>query len=97
MNCKYCAHRRTCETSLHDDDYCADYRTSCPLPRIGSKEWGWSHGERKYSDKTDYYVRDHSIFNVNGGFVASAPSVVAAKRIAELLARRDRRKEQGKK
>jgi hypothetical protein len=41
MNCKYCAHRRTCETSLHDDDYCADYRTSCPLPRIGSKEWGW--------------------------------------------------------
>ena len=39
----------------------------CPLPRIGSKEWGWSHGERKYSDKTDYYVRDHSIFSVNGG------------------------------
>ena len=68
---------------------CADYRTSCPLPRIGSKEWGWSHGERKYSDKTDYYVRDHSIFSVNGGFVASAPSVVVAKRIAELLTRLD--------
>jgi hypothetical protein len=109
MNCKYCAHRRTCETSLHDDDYCADYRTSCPLPRIGSKEWGWTWNKKteKYESKHCKYWLDPSgasdgaaeLFEVmfqgehHPCTVGSYMLLSDAKRFAELLARRDWRRE----
>jgi hypothetical protein len=108
MNCKYCAHRRTCETLLHDDDYCADYRASCPLPRIGSKDWGWDLWCS--SDREDFYAaKDHEAnYAVRQDETNTFPYAVVNKanrtsvaifrgrdeafRFAELLARRDWRK-----
>ena len=113
MNCKYCAHRRTCETSLHDDDYCADYRTSCPLPRIGSKEWGWEWDAKQQmytSPKTSIGIQSSFgntrifryydvIIGLDGVPLRIGANLILrdAKILAEARARRDWRKEQGKK
>ena len=84
----------------HNDEVCEDHREKCPLPRIGSKEWGW-HREtslREYSDYTEYYICTSVVYDVNGRFAASCRENADAKRVAELLARRDwRRENRGKK
>ena len=91
----------------------------CPLPRIGSKDWGWKSGikcgERVWrSSLTKNTIEMHferegvDEYNHRGGYVVLRPghvflnSVVYglsnAKRLAELLARRDwRRENRGKK
>ena len=89
----------------------------CPLPRIGSTDWGWAEtvdglGDSKWaSTLTKITVERHdeqygvSDFSFEGRYVVRNPrldrfeSIVDgfqnAKRFAELLARRDWRKEQG--
>jgi len=74
----------------------------CPLPRIGSKEWGWAKvsedSHREFSDLAKYYVCISVVYDNFGRFAASSRSNAEAKRIAELLARRDWRREmRGKK
>lgn len=90
----------------------ANQPKKCPLPRIGSKEWGWeSHygqGNKPWwsSPHNEYQVDwingrwgvmgDGDVANMDALCRASCDNLDVAFRIAELLARRDWRKEQGK-
>ena len=82
----------------------------CPLPRIGSKDWGWKNDMEWYTSPIcKYWVEpvpefDSDLFAVacqSGKSVLCVGSdllLINAKRFAELLARRDWRKEnRGKK
>ena len=75
----------------------------CPLPRIGSKEWGWiKRHENKYAAIVHtqkfggYYIKEFNTCEVykEGSHygVADLTDLATAKRVAELLARRDWRK-----
>ena len=78
-------------------------KVACPLPRIGSKDWGWERVigyEWFKSANTEYqiswYARKWCVVDGMGyGFriVFRSNSVATCKRIAELLARRDWRRE----
>ena len=86
-----------------------DYRASCPLPRIGSKEWGWDLWCS--TDREDFYAaKDHEAnYAVRQDETNTFPYAVVNKanrtsvaifrgrdeafRFAELLARRDWRRE----
>ena len=80
--------------------------TKCPLPRIGGKEWGWEYSFYSTglftSPMTKYQVCliDQKWCVVCLGlsgeprFLASGDSSIVTKRIAELLTRRDWRREQ---
>lgn len=69
--------------------------SKCPLPRIGSKDWGWQADEPpvERSEYTGYYVNASIVYAPYGLFVATCVHKEDAKRIAELLARRDWRRE----
>ena len=80
----------------------------CPLPRIGSKDWGWKSEHDLYSTIVhtpkfgDYHVREFNscaVYKDGDGYaVSDVTDLATAKRIAELLARRDwRRENRGKK
>ena len=95
----------------HNNEVCEEHRKICPLPRIGSKGWGWecwcssSDGDARYCPKigieTKYEPRrDHRealpflVWN-EGTRVTEAifRTLDDAFRFAELLARRDWRRE----
>ena len=80
----------------------------CPLPRIGSKDWEWKctrDGQGQVwweSDKLEYqisyYRKRPFVIHFRRGNCAEPTTTAEAKRIAELLARRDwRRENRGKK
>ena len=87
-------------------------KLTCPLPRIGSKEWGWKWDARQQmytSPKTSIGIQSPfgstSIFcfyDVISGLdgvplaIGRSLSLRDAKTLAEARARRDWRKEQGK-
>ena len=80
----------------------------CPLPRIGSKEWGWKRTGSGVYESTmtslivivfdDEYCEISKGIDDEDNIVRINASASSAKRIAELLARRDWRLEnRGKK
>lgn len=89
--------------------YCDDCaKKICPLPRIGSKEWEWNLVDSGVyeSKKARYTIIAHddnySEIGVDGDsfdvLITVTGSICSAQRIAELLARRDwRRENRGKK
>lgn len=118
MNCDTCAKQDGCSFSGKiGGQGCRAWEgipavPACPLPRIGSKEWGWeSHygqGNKPWwsSPHNEYQVDwingrwgvmgDGDVANRDALCRASCDDLDVAFRIAELLARRDWRKEQGK-
>jgi len=84
-------------------------KVACPLPRIGSKDWGWTWNRKteKYESKHCKYWLDPSgasdgaaelfevMFQGEHHFctIGSYMLLSDAKRFAELLARRDWRRE----
>ena len=92
----------------HNNEVCEEHRKICPLPRIGSKGWGWTrfYGRKGWGSKQTALQIDlvHGKWCVlEDGCLdaisrAACDNLVDAKRIAELLARRDwRRENRGKK
>lgn len=82
--------------------YGSKFKRKCPLPRIGSKEWGWMFDqqiEQWISPKSVYAVGKYREYY----YVVHDPdvpfdgwdSVSTAKRIAELLTRLDWKREHG--
>jgi len=78
-------------------------RPICPLPRIGSKEWGWHRVDSGVYESTmtslmvivfdDEYCEISRGIDDEDNVVRINASASSAKRIAELLARRDWRRE----
>lgn len=99
--CKFCKGRSFAENPRE----CCGQKVVeiCPLPRIGSKEWGWRlvfdsiEGKWWTSDKLKYqigYYRNRPfVIHPRRGNCAEPTTTSEAKRIAELLARRDWRRE----
>lgn len=88
--------------------YGSKFKRACPLPRVGSKEWGWRKsyvvwGKKsltKWSLQQSYCCieKHHGYLNVwvRCKLVASCIGTLRdAKRIAELLARLDWKREHG--
>ena len=94
-----------------DDTYqgpTANQPKKCPLPRIGSKDWGWQYHKASNMHTTalsGYFVLNGDVNcyaevrqRAGGVCIDGIESHATAKRIAELLARRDWRMEnRGKK
>lgn len=120
--CNECAHKnqrfpcRECETIVEGDTVRGtQFKPICPLPRIGSKEWGWqcwcssSNGEARFCPKNGvkigYEVRRGQSeawpYLVWGEAIRATVAIFHtqedAYRFAELLARRDWRRENGDK
>ena len=88
--------------------YGSKFKRKCPLPRVGSKEWGWQY--HKASNMHTTALSGYFVLNGDVNYYAEVrqragsvcidgiESPATAKRIAELLARRDwRRENRGKK
>lgn len=110
--CSSCFDKTSWEpkTAVYTVDIDVDVQTRinlnpCPLPRIGSKEWGWTEDVCRdwHSALTEQVVVGDEFDSyyavvLRGCKRADAIDTCSeAKRIAELLARRDWRRENGRK
>lgn len=108
--CENCDRFGSCPTmrEQHNDEVCENHR-KCPLPRIGSKEWGWTwdkQTEKYKSPHCKYWLEPsgasdgvaelfEAMFQGEHHFctIGSYMYLSDAKRFAELLARREWRRE----
>ena len=101
-SCDNCRHDRHCHSCDCINPILWEPQPKCPLPRVGSKDWGWnldseliyrSTHSSLYIMTNKFYGR-YAVFNANDLVEADlVKGLSKAKRIAELLARLDWKRE----
>ena len=70
--CENCVHFSFCSTMLkqHNNEVCEEHRKICPLPRIGSKGWGW-----------EWHAKEQMYMSPKTGIVIQQPFGSASQQI----------------